>query len=196
MRLKCYLRGLGIGVVVTAIIMSLSGYGKPGTMTDAQVIARAKELGMVDGVLTELSETEETLQETTEDVQDDEGNAQDSGSREAESGEEEAESEPQEDGAESEAALTEPEEAEADGEQPEEVTQQTAQAATIVVAVYPGEGSHTVSRKLANLGLVESADIFDDFLCQNGYDKKLCAGNYEIPEGATAHEIARALTGG
>lgn len=193
MRLKCYLRGLGIGVVVTAIIMSLSGYGKAGTMTDAQVIARAKELGMVDGVLTELSETEETLQETTEGAQDTEGNAQDSEAGEAES-DEEAESEPQEGGAESEVALTEPEEA--DGEQPEEATQQTAQAATIVVAVYPGEGSHTVSRKLANLGLVESADIFDDFLCQNGYDKKLCAGNYEIPEGATAHEIARALTGG
>ena len=63
------------------------------------------------------------------------------------------------------------------------------------VAVYPGEGSYTVSRKLAALGLVESANLFDDFLCQNGYDKKLCTGNYRVKEGANAEEIAKVLTG-
>jgi len=67
---------------------------------------------------------------------------------------------------------------------------------SIVVTVYPGEGSYTVSKKLANLGLVESADVFDRFLCQNGYDKRLSTGNYSIKVGSSAEKIAKQLTGG
>lgn len=49
MKLKYYLRGLGIGMVVTVLILGLAP-GKSGdsAMTDAQIIARAKELGMVE----------------------------------------------------------------------------------------------------------------------------------------------------
>lgn len=49
MKLKYYLRGLGIGIAVTALILGLAP-GKAGdaSMTDAQIIARAKELGMVE----------------------------------------------------------------------------------------------------------------------------------------------------
>jgi len=47
MKLRMYLRGLGLGIVVTVLIMTLSGYNnKP--LTDAEIIARAKELGMVE----------------------------------------------------------------------------------------------------------------------------------------------------
>ena len=50
MERKYYLRGLGLGIVVTAIIM---GVALPGRrrMTDEQIIARAKELGMVENTL-------------------------------------------------------------------------------------------------------------------------------------------------
>ena len=47
------MRGLGLGIIITAILMIVSSGGKKAEMTDAQIIARAKELGMVDGVLTE-----------------------------------------------------------------------------------------------------------------------------------------------
>lgn len=72
----------------------------------------------------------------------------------------------------------------------------TTENKSIVVTVYPGEGSYTVSKKLANLGLVESADVFDRFLCQNGYDKRLSTGNYTIMVGSSAEKIAKQLTGG
>ena len=50
MERKYYLRGLGLGIVVTAIIM---GVALPGRrrMTDEQIIARAKELGMGENTL-------------------------------------------------------------------------------------------------------------------------------------------------
>lgn len=48
MNLKFYLRGLGIGIIVTAIIMLVISYQNRTTLTDAQIKARAAELGMVD----------------------------------------------------------------------------------------------------------------------------------------------------
>ena len=51
MKLKMYLRGLGIGMIITAIVMgiALGGRGRSqATMTDEEIIARARELGMED----------------------------------------------------------------------------------------------------------------------------------------------------
>ena len=44
MKLKYYLRGLGIGILVTTVILSLAGVGRKN-MTDEEVVKRAKELG-------------------------------------------------------------------------------------------------------------------------------------------------------
>ena len=66
MKLKYYLRGLGIGIAVTAVLLSISS--KDGqTLTDAQIRERAVQLGMVDNdavVLADL-QTEENLETQT-----------------------------------------------------------------------------------------------------------------------------------
>ena len=187
MRLKYYLRGLGIGIAVTAVLMSVAAKGK-GDMTDAQIIARARELGMVDGVLTEISGPEDQIPETDKLTENDEviQDAEKEGENPVEASLPEANTEEPDSQVDEEAsaeryAQTGPESG------PETLS-------TVMISIYPGEGSFAVSRKLAALGLVESADIYDGFLCQNGYDKKLCTGNYEIREGATAEEIARIIT--
>ena len=56
MKLKYYLRGMGIGIILTAIVMGFALGGRKGAISDAEVIERAKALGMVDpnsGVLTQ-----------------------------------------------------------------------------------------------------------------------------------------------
>ena len=226
MKLKYYLRGLGIGIVVTAVIMGVSANGKPVAMTDAQIVARARELGMVDGVLRDLqtSETETAAAETEEAAVEAAAAEIEAAAAEIEAAQAETEAaqteetaatqaeaeaaQPEtESGAETETSAEEPEAGEAQAaEEPgepeaaeeqvttEEPAQSTEIEQTVIVTVYPGEGSYTVSRKLAALGLVESADIYDTFLCQNGYDKKIITGNHEIKVGMTADEIARALT--
>lgn len=50
MERKYYLRGLGIGIAVTAIIMGIALAGDK-TMTDDEIIARARELGMVENTV-------------------------------------------------------------------------------------------------------------------------------------------------
>ena len=47
MKLKYYMRGIGIGILVTALILSISYLNKK-KMSDDEVKARARELGMVE----------------------------------------------------------------------------------------------------------------------------------------------------
>ena len=64
MNLKYYLRGLGLGILVTALILSVAGRNRR-TMTDAEVKERAKELGMIENtVLLEKPEETESASET------------------------------------------------------------------------------------------------------------------------------------
>lgn len=76
MKLKYYLRGLGIGIVVTAVILSISLHGKTSPMTDDEVKARAKELGMEEKYETGvLAEADAVSQNTVAETQKSENDA-------------------------------------------------------------------------------------------------------------------------
>ena len=63
------------------------------------------------------------------------------------------------------------------------------------ITVNSGDGSYTVARKLADAGVVTSAENFDEYLCSNGYDKRLRTGTFSIPADAGDEQIARIVTG-
>ena len=240
MERKYYLRGLGVGIVVTAVIMGIMT-SRNKAMTDQEIIARAKELGMVENtVLSDLDEEEQKQEQERADLLEDVTETisrQDAGREsmeEASAGEndpepaeeetqtavsaddgqvEEAvsgESEPVDDPA-SEDEDKDPEEdikeagteeGRAQGDIAEEEEDDTKNAAgrpasqTVkTITINRGDGSHTVARKLADVGIVTSADTFDEFLCQNGYDKKLRTGTFSIPVDASDEQIARIVTG-
>lgn len=77
MEKKYYLRGLGLGIIVTAVIMGivLSGGKVTREMTDEEVMARARELGMTEDTRllepTEENQEEETPAEAKEPVKKD-----------------------------------------------------------------------------------------------------------------------------
>ncbi len=59
MKLKYYLRGMGIGIILTAIVMGFALGGRKKTISDAEVIERAKALGMIEasnGVLSDIQQ--------------------------------------------------------------------------------------------------------------------------------------------
>ena len=72
MKLRYYLRGLGIGIVVTAVIMTVA-LSKKQPMTDDEVIKRAKELGMIENTIIKdvaiQKEDEEVKEENKEETQ-------------------------------------------------------------------------------------------------------------------------------
>ena len=63
------------------------------------------------------------------------------------------------------------------------------------ITVNSGDGSHTVARKLADAGVVTSAETFDAYMCEHGYDKRLRTGTFSIPADASDEQIARIVTG-
>ena len=65
----------------------------------------------------------------------------------------------------------------------------------IDIKVISGDSSVSVSRRLFEAGLVESAVEFDKFLCENGYDKLIRVGTFTISEGSDFETIAHSLTG-
>ncbi|MCR5656243.1 MAG: hypothetical protein K6G06_02160 [Butyrivibrio sp.] len=65
MKLKYYLRGMGLGVLLTAIIMGVALGGSGKKVSDAEVRQRAKQLGMVEAesTLSEYSEAAKSSEE-------------------------------------------------------------------------------------------------------------------------------------
>ena len=58
MKLKYYLRGMGIGIILTAIVMGFALGGRKAALSDAEVIKRAKALGMIESSAEVLTETQ------------------------------------------------------------------------------------------------------------------------------------------
>ena len=57
MKLKYYLRGIGIGVILAAVVMGIALGGRGRSLSDAEIMERAKKLGMVEaeGTLSDLA---------------------------------------------------------------------------------------------------------------------------------------------
>lgn len=182
MKLKYYLRGLGIGILVTTVILSLAGVGRKN-MTDEEVVKRAKELGMVESTL--LSDLPD--QTKTDEVR----------PTEPEISLQPETSEPEESASTLETPVA-PEETPVAPEEtpvsPEDGNPDIPAGETVTLVIGRGESSTTVSKNLKKAGIVEDAAAFDRFLCNNGYDKKIITGTYEIPYGASEEEIAKIIT--
>ena len=186
MKLKYYLRGIGIGIVVTAVIMGVALGNPAGGISDDEVRARAEKLGMSDDtrVLSENEEKETKTQETaTPEIQKTtEPTAKPTTAPTTEPTAEVA-AEPT-----TEPTVVAPEPSEPVTSEPE-----SAESAEIVIEVRPGDGSYAVAQAVQSAGLVDDAGAFDRFLCQNGYDKKICTGSHTIPAGSSEAEIAAIL---
>ena len=67
MKLKYYLRGLGIGMIVTALILGISFSHRQGQetqiLTDDQIRERAEQLGMVDSSELTLAALQNSVQQ-------------------------------------------------------------------------------------------------------------------------------------
>lgn len=166
MKLRYYLRGLGIGIVVTALVMGLSNKdARP--LTDAEIKAKAAALGMVESESLKLTDVvlspEPLPTPAATDVPTEEPTP---------------------------AATAVPTEVPT----PEITVTPAAEPTTVSITVQAGSGSGTVCRQLEEAGLIESAASFDNYLIDNGYSKKICVGTYEIQIGTTEEEIARIIT--
>lgn len=189
MKLRYYLRGIGTGMIVTALILSIALGNGNEKMTEEQIKAKAAEFGMVEEKLlsdiqneteeADLETVEKADTETTEEV-----------TSEATDGADDSLAENAEDTQADESVIET-----AEDTSNETTTEETATALSeVTIEVKGGESSVAISRKLEAAGIVTSAVEYDKYLCDNGYDKKICVGIHIIPGNADYTEIAKILT--
>ena len=206
MRLKYQLRGLGIGIILTAaLLMIFSDDGEASAKTEDAVVMASTEAEMPEDMReaesVTTSQEEEKNQEENSTVVVEETSAEEKNSLEEETeitSEEEQETEtvveekPVVETTE-EALAEESEESEtALNVEFEEVTDNAAN--TVKIKIVSGDDSGTVARKLQTAGLVDNASEFDAYLMQHGYDKRIAVGEKEIPKDATWLEIAEKIS--
>lgn len=210
MKAKYILRGLGLGMIITAVVM---GAYTRSAVADARV-AVLKEYGIGE---------EAALAETLVDIGESVNNESENAVSPSESEEvaasvaeesavpatipynEELESEIHSvlDAAEdmnqsvqdtiSDAVLNNDMESQQEGAEPASAASASGQVDTITIEISRGDDSGTVARKLYNAGLVENAAEYDAFLMQHGYDKKLNPGTKTINVTDSWQDIAEKL---
>jgi len=223
-KLQYYLRGLGVGILVTAIIMGTIITGQEKELTDAEIKKRATELGMVEQnslVLSDLQGDQFVKVDSTEVVEtetQESYEAEEAPLPETETAATEEALDPETEIASTEeASVEEPEESvseetvveenitEGPEENYQEIQEEFSQprvtgvvggdGTTVTITIYSGADSFSVSKVLADTGLVAAAKAYDNFLCDGGYSKKIHTGNYVIPIGTNDEEIAKIITG-
>lgn len=177
MKWKYYLRGFGVGVIFTAVILAILNSSGKNLMSNQEIMEQAKELGMVDPnesnitILETAVPTDKTTPVPTKEVK--------------------------------EVVVTvtpNVKETSKTEKQEKETTetnknQKPAEKEEVVkITVESGMWSEKICQKLQELGVVDDAKSLDEYLCENGYASNIRPGIYKVYKGASYEEIAQALT--
>ena len=181
MKLKYYLRGLGIGIIVTTLVLMVAFSGKKEKLSDQEIMQRAEQLETG----TEETTGTEAQPETEQDVQNTEAGTEENADENTENASE-PETEPQTEAAAEPAA---PEDT--TGNVVGEVKQETS--GEVAFTVKSGESSDTVAFNLYKAGLVDDATAFNRYMISKGYDSRLRTGDFKIRSGASYDEILKVL---
>ena len=181
MKLKYYLRGLGVGIVVTAVILTIANH-LGNKMSDEDIIKRAAKLGMVmkeDESLFPPTEPETTTPEPTSPSP----TEQDTTAVKP-----------------AEPETTTPEPTTPVPTEPETTTPVPAepQASGVVIhtatiTVTSGMYSEAVSQRLEEAGIVKNWREFNKYLTSNGYAERLQTGTHSFNSEMDFNEIAEIL---
>ena len=181
MKLKYYLRGLGTGILFATIILFISYSYK---MSDKQIKEKALELGMVypdteETSSSEVSSDDLVADDTTLNEQSTEEQTTNQVSSEEKSSEEN----------------TTKEETTQETTKKEETTEETTTKnntpqKTYELTVTSRTTSIDVSNKLESAGIIDDADKFNDYLCDNGYSSRIQNGTFTVNSSMSYEELA------
>lgn len=184
MRLKYFLRGIGIGIIVTTIILTISHISNR-KMTDNEIIDRALELGM------SFSGTQqETTTESASETGSDKTAVENTTEAAAETIQESTAEMP------SEETTQEPVLEQTTAVQTTAAVSTETLSVEVVscsIEIVPGMSSRTVCDMLKQNGIIEDAADFDRYLVNTGYDDKIRAGEILVNSGMTYEELTSVL---
>ena len=166
MKLKYYLRGLGVGIVVTAVILTIANH-LGNKMSDEDIIKRAAKLGMV------MKEDESLFPPTEPETKTPEPTTPQPTTPEP----------------------TTPVPTEPETTTPVPAEPQTSGIVihTATITVTSGMYSEAVSQKLEEAGIVKNWREFNEYLTSNGYSERLQTGTHSFNSEMGYNEIAEIL---
>jgi hypothetical protein len=212
MKFKYMIRGLGLGVIITAAVLGaynrnavadarvavLKDYGLDGESPLAEETSTAEEASAAEStepVIMRDDEKEAEIESVLDAAKDAENS--DNGASDGQAPNGEVSDGEVSDGntSDSQASNAAP----SGQETPEQGSsaivvvpsdEEEVSGETVEIVIESGDDSGTVSRKLQNAGVIENASEFDAFLMQHGYDKKISTGKKVIGVADTWQEIA------
>ncbi|MCR5310325.1 MAG: hypothetical protein K6E32_02760 [Lachnospiraceae bacterium] len=216
MNLKAYLRGIGAGMIVSALVI---GVGRATAPKPSEPIDKSTLKTSVSSVTASISvsdDKEENKKPGSEASTETSAGTESAGSETSDKtgagGEEPKGTETPSSTVNSETSKTEePEDPDAESrtedtktstsegtessaEGNDETGEEDENGEYVTITIVKGDSSKTASRKVFVAGLVESAVEFDAYLCENGYDKSISVGTFKIKMGSTFEEIARTIS--
>lgn len=198
MKLKYYLRGTGVGIILTAIVFSIVNPRQE--LSDDEIIRRATGLGMVmkdednpslDKLINEMKPSAAEAVTT----QDSEGTDNvDTEATVTAAPDDNMQPEDLEDidekNNEDKLAQHEPENEAVEDLQPEE----EIEAEEISFTIERGMSSIAVANLLEKIGLVDDADSFNEYIVAQGKAAVIRTGSFSLPKGSSYQEIMDVIT--
>jgi len=197
MKLKYYLRGLGMGIIFATLVLTVSSAIHNNNLSEEKIIEEAKKLGMImldetesnqSGLWATNDTTEATEQESVLETENDSNDS--------------SETETASETSESTEGITSEEDAQVQEETTEDEKKEEGKPVTgedgqtyIIINVYPGDTARMIAERLYTNELVDDAEAFRKYLGQTGRANTLNVGEFMIPVGATYEQVFNALLG-
>ena len=190
MRLKYYLRGLGLGIIFAVIIMMIGFHDNKQSMSDTEIIEKAKTLGMVEA---------KNISGTVADEYNSEKNDSSAAKSDASSPKAETEQDSQMQDSQTAQEDSQQEDSQQEDSQPaadakQETVEPQDAVTTHTISVTSQDTCRTIAEKLKALNLVDDAEQFRIYMGQKGADHFIADGEHVIPQGASYDDIITILT--
>lgn len=212
MKLKYFMRGLGIGIIVTSIVLMISfNNSTKKELSDMEIIEKATALGMEmkdKGI--DLERLKSTNNNNTDNSVTDDSNKDDTSVDETNTINDQNN---KDDNLSTQASKADDKDNDVDSNQEkpnisdnvdstsEENTQSKTQDTTlneneefITIKISLGMYSKEVTKQLKDKGLIEREDNFNEYIAEHKAQTRIRVGTYHIPKGATNSEILRIIT--
>ena len=199
MRLKYYLRGLGLGIIFAVFIMMVGYRNHGSSMSDSEIIEKAKALGMVE---TEDSSGMKSDKKTDNKIDEKSDKKTDTSEPDTTIADTSA-AEDTQIGTDNTDADNIAGAADVDTTAPSDVaatdsaasdTAQPQQNTTFTVTVGSGDTCRMIAERLQAAGIIDDAEKFRAYMGQKGVDQFIADGSHEIPYGASYDDIINILT--
>lgn len=202
MRLKYYLRGIGLGIIFTVIVLSVSNNSNKSTdnSVNTENISSGKtditHENSEDSKIIEDSEAASSIDGTeNQRIKENINNTEISDRKEYENNQSGSQADDTSNQPDSQAVDTsnQPDSQVADTPNQPPASETVAEPKIITITVQQGEYCRPIAQKLKDAGLIEDAEDFRLYMGQIGYASFIHSGDFQIPMGASYEEIANIL---